>query len=273
MRQVRLRDGSDSCVVGLWGMNQFRHAEPLRDPAATGGESRGRTRTSALNPGPGSYRLLALLARLGVAGVEPLACALDVSVGSTYSHLRRLAKEGLVWRVPVGDGGGGVVAISRVGAMRIRDEDRPAVYAKSQAPVTAAHARAVSWVAARFALRDGWQWHGPAELRRDIPAWRVQRSDGKGHLPDLGIVGEGVRFAIEVELHSKAHDRLLGILRGYRYLIDRGALVGVGYVTTRPAVARLVRRRGRSGPARRRPRADHARRDDRAGAPAKAGQP
>lgn len=39
------------------------------------------------HPGPGSYRLLEMLARLGVAGVEPLACALRISVSTTYDHI------------------------------------------------------------------------------------------------------------------------------------------------------------------------------------------
>ncbi|MEJ7892190.1 MAG: hypothetical protein WKF94_06085 [Solirubrobacteraceae bacterium] len=118
------------------------------------------------------------------------------------------------------------------------------MFAKSQLPSTAQHSRAVSWVAANFGLRDGWDWLGPAELRSETETWRVQRSDGKGHMPDLGVVGEGARFAMEVELHSKAQDRLRSILNGYRWKIDRGLLTGVGYVTARPAVARLVRRQG-----------------------------
>lgn len=63
-------------------------------------------------------------------------------------------------------------------------------------------------------------------------------------MPDLGVIGKGYRFAIEVELHSKAPDRLRGILHGYRWKIEQGTLGGVAYVTTRPAVARLVRREG-----------------------------
>ena len=56
------------------------------------------------------------------------------------------------------------------------------------------------------------------------------------------IASDGGRIAIEVELHSKSHDRLRAILRGYRYQLDRGALVRIGYVTSKPSVAELVRR-------------------------------
>ena len=87
--------------------------QSLEPPTVEHDRIRRVARTPAVNPGPGSYRLLAMLARLGVAGVEPLACTLKLSLGATYSHTRRLAKAGLVWRVPLGDGGGEAVAISR----------------------------------------------------------------------------------------------------------------------------------------------------------------
>ena len=173
--------------------------------------------TRAINPGPGSFRVLAWLGRLGVAGVEPLAVALGLSIRTTYSHVSRLETVGLVWRVPIRDGGGGAVAISPRGARRLRDDGLPAVAPKSQVPSTGEHSRAVSWVAANFDRRDGFTWLGPAELRDDRRVWRVQRDDGAGHMPDLGVIdSDGRRIAIEVELHSKSHDRLRAILRGYR---------------------------------------------------------
>ena len=162
---------------------------------------------------------------------------------TTYSHVSRLEKVGLVWRVPIRDGGGGAVAIAPKGARRLRDDGLPAVAPKSQVPSTGEHSRAASWVAANFDRRDGFTWLGPAELRDDRRAWRVQRDDGAGHMPDLGVIGsDGRRIAIEVELHSKSHDRLRAILRGYRYQLDLGALARVGYVTSKPSVAELVRR-------------------------------
>lgn len=235
-----VRCGSQGQLVGLWGVTDLQLS--LMAPDITDPVTRPVRRTPAVNPGPGSYRLLAMLARLGVAGVEPLAHALGI--GSTYSHLRRLERAGLVWRVAIGDGGGGAVAISRKGAAHVRDDELPAVAPKSQVASTGEHARAVSWIAADFELRAGCRWLGPAELRVDKAAWRVQRSDGAGHLPDLGVVKGDARMAIEVELHSKANDRLQSILRGYRWKIDTGSLTYVGYVTTKPAVARHVRRHG-----------------------------
>ena len=201
-------------------------------------------RTPPVNPTPGSYRLLAMLARLGVAGVEPLAYASRIPTDSTYGHIRRLEQAALVWRVAIGDGGGRAVAISRRGASPVRDEGLPAVAPKSQVPSTGEHARAVSWIAAEFELRDGHRWLGPAELRGDEAVWRIQRSDGAGHLPDLGVIKGDTPMAIDVEFHSKANDRLQAILRGYRWKIDSGSLAYVGYVTTRPAVARHVRHHG-----------------------------
>lgn len=221
-------------------MSQSRPS-PLA-PAGTSTPRRRVLRTPAVNPGPGSYRLLAMLGRLGVAGIEPLACALRLSTGATYNHVRRLEKAGLLRRVPIGDGGGGAVAISRSGALHLRDDDLPAVAPKSQVPSSGEHSRAVSLVAANFELRGGYGWLGPAELRRD-DAWRLRRDDGAGHLPDLGLVtAAGSRIAIEVELHSKAHARLRAILRGYRGQIDRGTFSKIAYVTTKPTVAKLVRR-------------------------------
>lgn len=187
-----------------------------------------------------------VLARLGVAGIEPLAYALHISVRTTYDHIRRLEQAGLVARIRHRDGGGGMVAITRKGGSWVRDDDLPAVFPKSQVPTTGVHSRAVSWVVADFALRGSGYWLGPAELRRD-EGWRVQRDDGAGHFPDLGIVTDvGTRIAIEVELHSKSNTRLRAILRDYDRLVTRGSLHRVTYVYTRPAVARAVHRQSRA---------------------------
>lgn len=77
-------------------------------------------------------------------------------------------------------------------------------------------------MAASAELR-GWRWLGPAELRDD-ERWRLRRDDGARHLPDLGLIYNGHRIAIEVELQPKAPQRVRAILRGYRELLDRGAL-------------------------------------------------
>lgn len=192
-------------------------------------------------PGPGSYRLLCWLGRLGVAGIEPLAFGLGLNVPVTYSHVARLVADGLAVRVIVGDGGGGAVAITRAGARLARELAVAGVVApNSSSPSTGRHARAVSWVAAGAELR-GWRWLGPAQLRADS-GWRVRRDDGARHAPDLGLVYDGNRIAVEVELHAKAPARVAAILRGYRGLIDRGALTAVSYVVDRDDVAALIGR-------------------------------
>ena len=192
-------------------------------------------------PGAGSWRVLGWVARLGIAGVEPTRRALGLSQAVVYSHLARLADDGLVVRLVVGDGGGGVVALTRRGARVARERGLPGVLTPwSSSPASGRHGRAVSWVAAAAELR-GWQWRGPAELRAE-GGWVLARSDGRRHAPDLGIVRASGRTAIEVELHAKSRDRLQAILSGYRDVIDRGGLAAVSYVIDRPNVAELVRR-------------------------------
>jgi DNA-binding transcriptional ArsR family regulator len=198
-------------------------------------------RTPAVRPGPGSYRLLCWLSRLGVAGVEPMRLALGLSQSVAYKHLARLADAGMVARVVAGDGEGGVVRITRAGAREARERGETAVVApRSAAPSSARHDRAVSWVAASCEVRE-WEWLGPAALRQQ-PGWRGWRDDGARHLPDLGFVFEDQRVAIEVELHAKARKRLWAILRSYQRLIDEKGLAGVTYITDREDVAALVRR-------------------------------
>jgi hypothetical protein len=185
------------------------------------------------------------LARLGLAGIEPTALALGLHERTVYSHLERLAGDGLVARAPGADGGGGVVVLTRAGARACVERGVSGVVSpRSTAPSSARHGRAVSWVAASAELRD-WGWLGPAELRSD-GGWQVRRDDGARHLPDLGLIIDGQRVAVEVELHAKAPARVRAILRGYRGLIDQGALSAVSYVADRPDVVALVEREARA---------------------------
>lgn len=198
-------------------------------------------RTRATRPGPGSFRLLSWLGRLGLAGIEPMALALDLHERTVYSHLERLGREGLVIRAVGADGGGGVAVLTRTGArLSVEAGASGIVSPRSTAPSSARHGRAVSWVAASAEAR-GWQWLGPAQLRED-DRWRLRRDDGARHLPDLGLLYDSQRIAVEVELHAKAPQRVRVILRGYRDLIDRGALSAVTYVTDRDDVAALISR-------------------------------
>ncbi len=94
-------------------------------------------------------------------------------------------------------------AITRAGARVAREHGAVWVVApNSSSASTGRHARAISWVAASSELR-GRRWLGPAELRADS-GWRVARDDGARHAPDLGLVYDGKRIALEVELHAKA---------------------------------------------------------------------
>ena len=61
-------------------------------------------------PGPRSFAALRWLARVEVAGLEPLGHALGFAQSVTYSHVARLVAAGLAVRVF--DPGGSVVAIT-----------------------------------------------------------------------------------------------------------------------------------------------------------------
>lgn len=111
---------------------------------------------------------------------------LGISLGTTYSHIRRLEKIGLIWRVPIRDGGGGAVAISRTGATWVRDEGQVAVFPKSQVPSTGEHARAVSWVATNYERRDGWDWLGRRSCGRTSTHGGSGDPTGKATCPISG---------------------------------------------------------------------------------------
>lgn len=197
-------------------------------------------RRPAKLPGPGSFRLLGWLARLGVAGLEPMAIALGLSRSVTYSHVARLERAGLVLRLPC-DAGSGVVALTAAGAREVDERDLGfAVVPSAREASTARHGRAVSWVAASADVR-GWRWLGPGELREE-PGWRALRDDGTRHAPDLGIVRDGKRTAVEVELHRKAPARLRSILAAYGELVSDGGIHAVAYIVSGDQVDRSVRR-------------------------------
>jgi DNA-binding MarR family transcriptional regulator len=195
-----------------------------------------------VRPGPGSFRLLSWLARLGVCGIEPVRLVLGISQAAVYSHISRLQRAGMLWRVQGGDGQGAVIVLTPAGAREVRARHGAAVVsARTVAPSSARHGRAASWVAASLDLR-GLDWLGPRELRCES-GWRAQRDDGALHTPDLGLVhADGRRTAVEVELQPKSNERLAQILGGYRALIASGQLTDVSYVTDRGDVSDLVRR-------------------------------
>lgn len=199
------------------------------------------SRRTPSKPGPGSYRVLGWVARLGVAGTDAASAALGLGRSTTYSHVARLESAGLLLRVPAYDAAGGVVVVTAAGAREAEETGAAAAVVPTvREASTARHGRAVSWVAASVDVR-GWEWVGPAELREQ-PGWRLKREDGARHAPDLGILRDGKRIAVEVELHVKAPARLRDILRGYRRLIGSGELDAVSYVVDSRRVAALLER-------------------------------
>src|SRR4051812_2201251 len=195
----------------------------------------------ARGPGWRSLEALAWLARVEVAGIEPLGLAMGLGWRVTYSHVERLAAAGLAVRGY--DAGGSVVAITAAGRREV-GSDRGDVRAGATHGSGLRHARAVSWVAALLTLRER-EWVSDLEARRH-PEWLVPvvwASRRAGHRPDLGIVMRGRRVAVEVELSLKAPRRLEAILRGYDEAWASGALAGgLIYVSDRPDVLAAVRR-------------------------------
>ena len=192
-------------------------------------------------PGPRSFEVLALVARLDVASIEALQCAFALSRSVMYSHLRRLSAAALVSR-PRGYGHGGAVAITREGrrVLALPAADAPA---GAQHGLGMRHGLAVSWVAALLELR-GRDWVSDCELRR-LPGWQVpvMWPGRRGtHRPDLAATIGDARVAIEVERTQKRARRLRAILAGYEDAIASADLSGVLYVYEHAAVARSVHR-------------------------------
>lgn len=186
-------------------------------------------------------RVLDWLARVRVAGAEPLGVALGISEGRIREHARRLEADGLVLRSRMDDGDGAVLAVTPRGI-------RAAGYAANSRTPTSSrtgleHGRGVSWIAAHCE-RSGRLWLGPAELRADgwpmsLPA--RSKPGAATHMPDLGFVVDGQeRWAAEFERMPKSRERLERILEGYRELQIREELEAVLYVCATEYIARLV---------------------------------
>lgn len=181
------------------------------------------------------------LARLEVAGIEPLGLALGFGRRATYSHLERLGAAGLLVRAF--DRDGSVVAITAAGRRAVH-ADNGDVRAGATHGSGLRHARAVSWVAALLTLRER-QWVSDRELR-DREEWQIPvvwaASRGR-HRPDIGVVMRGSRVAVEVELSHKSPRRLRAILAGHEEAIASGRIAGgLIYVSDRPDVLEAVGR-------------------------------
>lgn len=202
-----------------------------------GGEVRG--------PGPRSVEALGWVERLDAVGFEALACGLGFGGRAMYSHVARLARAG--WVVRVYDRDGSLVAITSSGRRRARPELVSCRGARAGTVRTrAAHARAVSWVAAHATLK-GQAWVGEREMALGSP-WRFRTLSAMraSHRADLGVWVDGAGVAFEVELTVKAPARLRSILAGYEDQIHTGQLEALVYVVDDEEVARAVRRAARA---------------------------
>src|SRR3954470_9141313 len=188
-----------------------------------GGGGSGRSE-KVRGPGPRSVEALRWLARVEVAGIEPLGHALGFGWRATYSHVERLARAGLVARGY--DRDGSVVAITAAGRRAV-GADKGDVRSGATHGSGLRHARAVSWVAALLTVR-GRTWVSEHEFRRD-EAWQVPvvwAADRGRHRPDLGVVMGASRVAVEVELSHKSPRRLHAILAGHEEAITSGRIGG-----------------------------------------------
>lgn len=179
------------------------------------------------------------MARVRVAGTEPMALSVGVSERQVRTHVAHLEGHGLVRRNQIRDGGGAVAAITPRGI-------RAAGYEANSHTTTSSlegmlHGRGVSWAAAYLDAR-GREWLGPGELR--TLGWHlpVPGTDPghPGHVPDLGLFLDGERWAVEFELRPRTKARLRTVLGTYRKAELSGQLDGVFFVCATDQVVRKV---------------------------------
>ena len=198
----------------------------------------------ARGPGHRSLELLAWVCRLQVVSAEAAWTALRMSQSVGYSHLRRLEDAGLLSRQRALEETAAI--ITRAGARLLDDPGRLTALTQTPSLGGVAHAQAVSWVAARQQLA-GRRWLAERELRH-IDDWRLELlAPGTGqrqrHRPDLGVIIQGRRVAVEVELTRKTPRRVDAILDAYRRAIAREQLHRVVYITATRQVGALIARR------------------------------
>jgi hypothetical protein len=182
------------------------------------------------------------LARVRIAGVEPMSHGVGITERRVRFHAKRLEQERLLIRSRI-DGNGPLMTITPRG---LRRAGYPANSRNPTKSVTGLqHGRGVSWIAAYCELR-GRAWLGPAELRAEGWPLQVREKPGKGprtHMPDLGFILDGTeKWAVEFERVSKSEDRLRGILRAYRTAELAGELESVLYVCADQTIVRLVQK-------------------------------
>ncbi len=188
----------------------------------------------------GEAAVLDWLARVRVAGVEAMACGMGLSSRQVRTHVAAMEAKGLLERSRLYDGGGAVVAITPKGLGHSLRPITTRTATRSKEGLL--HGRGVSWIAAHCDRRER-EWFGFDELKEDgwvtelIPAaGAVSRS----HMPDLGFLLEGERWAAEFERMPKSSPRLHSILSGYRTAQLKGELESVLYVCATDSIARYV---------------------------------
>jgi hypothetical protein len=167
-----------------------------------------------LRPGPGSIEGLRWLARVGPAPLEAWRCAMGWSEVATRNHARRLEREGWLERHPMTRGQGSLFIATRTGVAVLGISVRAA---GPPAPTWWAHHCGCAWAAAWLTAR-GRELLGGRELL-EAPAWsgEIRWHDHKGyhrsgHRPDLVVLRNGGRIAVEVELAQKSAERLKAII-------------------------------------------------------------
>jgi hypothetical protein len=174
-----------------------------------------------------------------VAGVDALAAGMGVTARQIHHHAAALERQGFIRRPRVGDGAGPLLVVTPKG---VRESGRePTSRSPTGSLAGLIHGRGVSWIAAHCERR-GREWWCPSELREG--GWIVGLPPGgkaRKHLPDLGFILEGERWAAEFERVPKTRERLLSIVAGYRTAQLSGELDSLLYVCGSPQVERLVR--------------------------------
>jgi len=214
-----------------------------RKSARCGGEW---PRRKSAGPGPRSFEALRWLARLDVAGIEPLGLALGFGRRATYSHLARLADAGLVVRAY--DPDGSVVAITAAGR-RALNGPRAQVRLGATRGRGLQHVRAVSWVAALLTIRArAWVQRArdaprPVVARPGPVVRQRQRSPPGSRSPRRGRARGG-----RGGLWRTSRNRLLATLSGYEDAIASTRIAGLISVSDRAGVLdRLKRAAGHLG--------------------------
>jgi hypothetical protein len=197
--------------------------------------------------------VVARIGRIGACELGHVRRRFRVGRSVAYSLVRRLIEAGLLERVETLPGD---PTLSRATLNGLRYVHLPfplATVSAHQVDHWAACASVALWAEERWGNRAVMSERElrrlEAESERPIGSCVVGEHRGgyeARHRPDLLVTDNGSPIAIEVELTPKAPRRLEAIVRGFRRArhLEQTIYV-VGDATTRRAVERTVRRRGR----------------------------